>query len=518
MESPEVLLTERRAILLEHIKPSSTTSQAARRKAFNKAELEELADSIKTHGLVNPILVRPIPTTGKEAGHYELVAGERRFLAAELAGLERIDCNVRFLGDEAVVELQLIENLQRSDLHPMHEAESYDELVHKYKHTADEVAAKVGKSRAYVYGRMKLLSLSPKARKAFYAGEISASIAEKLARIPAAQQDEALPEIVGGKHVYDQPMSYREACDYINRTFMLDLTKAPFPTEDEKLNGNAGPCSKCPKRTGNQPELFADIKKGDTCTDSLCFQAKARAWGQRQAEEARADGREVIDGKEAKKIKPYSNSNHLQGGWYELGDETYVGGKFRKIKSLLKKGEQPTILIDPHGSGKAIPIVSKSQLEIPKDKERSGPSPETAARKRAERENKFRRAVWAALRPKLARPTDLELARAAYNALDSELQKVVWQSRGVELKKSKYGVFDRDHHEREIAKLKPAELVTFMNDCIWAPSLRVNSWVSTDKNATRLLEAARKHKINVAAIKRELAPKKKTKAKGRKHK
>lgn len=516
METPEVLLSERRAILLEQLDPSQTSAQAARRKAFDKSELKELAESIKAHGLVNPILVRPIVAVGEPS--YEIVAGERRFLAAKLAGLDRIDCNVRHLGDEAVVELQLIENLQRADLHPMHEAESYDELVHKYGHTADEVAAKVGKSRAYVYGRMKLLSLSPKARKAFYAGEISASIAEKLARIPAAQQDDALPEIVGGAGHWDQPMSYREAVEYINREYMLDLTKAPFPTTDAKLNGNAGPCTTCPKRTGNQPELFADIKKGDTCTDSTCFQAKVRAWGQRQAEEARADGREVIDGKDAKKIKPYSNSNHLQGGWHDLGDEIWIGSNYRKVKSLLKKGEKPTILIDPHGTGKAIPIVQKSQLEIPKDRARSASgSAESQQRKRVERENKFRRALWAAVRPLLGRPDDHTLALAAYNSLDSELQKTVWQSRGVVIKKGKYGTWDGAYHEREIAKLKGAELVSFMNDCCYAKALRVNAWGGI-KPPTSLLALAKKHKVNVAKIRRETAPKPKAKTKARKHK
>ena len=98
------------------------------------------------------------------------------------------------------------------------------------------------------------------------------------------------------------------------------------------------------------------------------------------------------------------------------------------------------------------------------------------------------------------------------------MQKIVWQGR-IEgaLKKAKYGIFDRDHYEREIEKLKGAELVSFMNDCIYAPTLRTNTW-SSDKTPARLLAIAKKHRVDVAKIKRELAPKKKTKAKGRKHK
>jgi ParB/RepB/Spo0J family partition protein len=514
MQRPEDALIEFRTISLEHIEPSPTSAQAARRKSFDKVALQELADSIKTLGLVNPIVVRPVPATGKRAGSYELVAGERRYLAAQLAGLERIDCNVRTLSDEAVVELQLIENLQRADLHPMHEAESYDELIHKYGHTADEIAAKVGKSRGYVYGRMKLLSLSKGARKAFYDGLLSASVAEKLARVPVQSlQDDALEELTGAKYNDGQPMSFRDAVEYIEEHFMLDLRGAPFPTDDAELN-NAGPCGACPKRTGNQPELFADVKKGDTCTDRLCFAAKTRAYAQRQVAIAKEEGRPVIQGNEAKKIAPNGiarDDPYLSDGYKSLGDTVWRGNGYVKVKSLVKPGTKTTLLFD---GKRAIEVVKEDELEKPKASSsgRQATSSEAAARKRAERENKFRLAVYTALRPKLSKPNDHELARAAYNALDQELKKFVWTIRGVELKKAKYGYFDRDHHEALIPKLAGAELVSFMNDCIYVTTLRTNAW-SGDKTPKRLLEAAKKHQIDVAKIRRELAPKKKPKAK-----
>src|SRR5262245_11645518 len=174
-------------IPMELLRPSQTESQLQRRKYFDKTELDELTESVKTFGVLQPIIVRRIPSE-QAAGvtvpeYFEIVAGERRMLAAKLAGHVRIPANVLELNDQQVLEVQLIENLQRADLHPMHEAESYDELVHKYRHPIEEIYSKVGKSRTYVYNRMKLLALSTKARKAFYSGEISASVAEKLARV-----------------------------------------------------------------------------------------------------------------------------------------------------------------------------------------------------------------------------------------------------------------------------------------------------------------------------------------------
>lgn len=147
-------------ISLDQLKPSSTESQTERRKHFDKAALGELADSIKTAGLINPVLVRPVN------GHFEIVAGERRFMAAELAGVSEIPATVRELTDEQVLEIQLIENLQREGLHPLSEAEGYDKLIRTHGHTAEEIADKLGKSKAYVYARIKLLALGPAARQA----------------------------------------------------------------------------------------------------------------------------------------------------------------------------------------------------------------------------------------------------------------------------------------------------------------------------------------------------------------
>lgn len=530
METPEVLLSERRAILLEQILPSSTSAQSHRRKSFDKAQLEELAESIKTHGLVNPILVRPLPTTDRKHGdRYELVAGERRFLATQMAGLDRIDCSVRHLGDEAVVELQLIENLQRSDLHPMHEAESYDELIHTYKHTADEVAAKVGKSRAYVYARIKLLSLSKTCRKAFYNGEVSASIAEKIARIPThALQDEALEAVLGfpnAKEAWKRrpPMSFRQAVEHINETFMLDLSGATFPTTDAELVPKAGACTTCPKRTGNQPELFDDVKKGNTCTDTVCFAAKTRANGARLIEAAQKEGKPVLIGKEAARVAPQGAAHYLTGGYSRLTDTKWTGGGSKPISKLLKPDAKVALLWDPK-SGVAIEVVHDSQIKKSKTAVASQASNDRwnkdQARKaaRAKVETAVRRAVFKAIAEKGKwKPAPIrELAELVAEGMDYDAGEALLDL--LEVKVGKPGLHDRLGNY--VATLKTdKELETFVAQAYLATELHVSSY-DLHKSFPRLEAAAKAARVDVKKIRKELTPApKKTKAKAaRKHK
>jgi ParB/RepB/Spo0J family partition protein len=170
-------------IPLGQIRPSKTNP----RKNFDKVQLEELAQSIREKGVLQPILVRP----DHKVGDYELVAGERRYRAAKDAGLQEIPAVVRELTDIEVIEVQVIENLQRTDLHPLEEAEGYRQLMAK-KYDVAKIAARTGRSVKYVYDRVKLLSLTKDAQKAFLAGEFTAGHAVILARLKPADQERAM--------------------------------------------------------------------------------------------------------------------------------------------------------------------------------------------------------------------------------------------------------------------------------------------------------------------------------------
>ena len=347
-------------ILVDAIAASKTNP----RKHFDKAALQELAESIARHGVLQPIRVRP---NGSE-GTYELVAGERRWRAAKIAQLERIPATVRELTDAEVVEIQIIENLHRIDLHPLEEAEGYESLMkcqhadgHAY--TADEIAAKVGKSRSYVYQRLKLCALVPAAREAFYDGHLDASKALLVARVPADLQKEALERLLGDD--YYQP-SFREARDMLQREFMLELgKKPPFDVKaiyfaDGKANPIGPPCAECPKRTGNQPELFEDVKSGDVCTDPGCFRAKTAAAAEKQAEELRAKGHEVLIGPEARKILT-SDWAPAKKGYARLDKPLNDDPKFKALGERLKMAkvkDLPAVFVEhPAQPGEFVKCV-----------------------------------------------------------------------------------------------------------------------------------------------------------------
>ena len=335
---------------LADLQVSETGAQAERRKRFDAKALEELAASLKSVGMLQPIVVR---ARGDEPG-FQIIAGERRYLAAKLAGLGEVPVSVLTLTDEQVLEVQLIENLQREGLHELVEAEGYEALMKQHGYTVDDLVVKVGKSRAYVYARLKLLALGPAARQAFFDGDLNASVALLIARIPnPAEQRKATGEVVEGLYGAG-PMSFRQAAEHIHRSYMLKLADAEFPVKDADLVASAGSCSACPKRTGNQPELFADVKSGDVCTDSKCFGAKVVAWRKQQVADARAKGVTVFDGADAKKMAP---NDYTVTGFVKLDDQCWADDKHRTYRQLLGKKPDGLAVIQLPKSGKIVDIV-----------------------------------------------------------------------------------------------------------------------------------------------------------------
>ncbi|MBD8930282.1 MAG: ParB/RepB/Spo0J family partition protein [Clostridiales bacterium] len=145
------------------------------RKTFDEAALQELADSIKQHGVLQPLLVRPLTTGG-----YQLVAGERRWRASRLAELKEVPVIIKELSDTEAMEIAIIENLQREDLNPIEEAEGLQALIDKCGFTQEEVATSVGKSRPAITNALRLLRLPEEVRQMTKDGEISAGHARSL--------------------------------------------------------------------------------------------------------------------------------------------------------------------------------------------------------------------------------------------------------------------------------------------------------------------------------------------------
>lgn len=328
------------------------------RKRFSESAHAEMTASIRRHGVMQPVLLRPWPD---EPGLFELVAGERRYRAAEAAGLAEMPALVKDLSDDEVLHIQIIENLQRKDLHPLEEADGYKVLADR-GHTLEQIAEEVSQTRSYVAQRLKLCSLNASSRKLFFDERLNAKTALMIARLPIELQDKAAKEITA-PWVNGEPRSPQQASELIQRNYMLRLDQAPFKTSDAELVAAAGACGPCPKRTGNQVDLFGDVKSKEVCTDPECYEKKRVAAAAQKRAEAEATGRTVIAGKQAKQVKPHQYGQ-LTGGWVGLDEHCYDDPKHRTYRQILgAKGVKAAALLeDPHG-GKLVDVMQKSDLK-----------------------------------------------------------------------------------------------------------------------------------------------------------
>lgn len=277
------------------------------RQYFAEGPLQELAESIKGSGITTPLIVRYRP----EWDHFEIGAGARRFRAAKIAGLTHAPCIVRELDDDAFLKLVSFENLNRQDPHPLDEAAGFRNYRERTHCTIDQLVKETGVSRSQIYARLKLQDLIPEATQACYDGKITASHAILIARRQPKDQEKALKHLLTSWRL----PSERDFQSWLDGEFNLEMAKAPFDLSAEDLvpadknNPAPGSCTKCPKRTINNPELFPEatpeaIRKrlleedgslgasdakyledlvkdeavdADACTDPSCFQRKVKA-------------------------------------------------------------------------------------------------------------------------------------------------------------------------------------------------------------------------------------------------
>ena len=189
------------------------------RKRFDDEALADLADSIRQHGVIQPLTVRRL-----SSGYYQIIAGERRWRAAKLAGLSEVPVVIIEADDRKVMELGLIENLQREDLNPMEEAGGYRVLMEEYGLTQEEVAQQVGKSRPAVANALRLLSLPPSLHPLLEDGQLSAGHARAILSVPSPQLQEKLAD-----KVVAEGLSVRQTEALAKRLAAGETTPPPRP-------------------------------------------------------------------------------------------------------------------------------------------------------------------------------------------------------------------------------------------------------------------------------------------------
>ncbi len=300
------------------------------RKQIDAAKLKGLAASIKQKGVLQPILLRQLSGTN---GHtrYEIIAGERRFRAAQEAGLSEIPANIRTFDETQALSANLTENLQREEIHPLDEADGLLRMKEELNLDLRAIALHIAKDVRYVARRLALTNLIEEARADQRKEHITLAHALEICRLTPEIQPHALAACFEVRHHYNAATKTQEPFadktrpakhlhflqDWIERNVHLNLQKAPFKLDDTRLREDGLACLNCPRRTGFNKTLFADVKNADTCLDPLCFQGKIKALVQIKRTEL-----EAKQGKPAVCISAYYQAQTEAEG--VLGREQFV--------------------------------------------------------------------------------------------------------------------------------------------------------------------------------------------------
>lgn len=496
-------------ISLERIQESKTNP----RRTFDETKLRELAANIKLHGVLQPVLVRPLP--GGVDGVFELVAGARRYRASKLAERETIPATVRELTDTECLELQLIENLQRADVHELDEARGYAALMKLQPgaYTVEILAEKIGRSEKYVYARLRLIELIQEAQEAFYIGRLSVAHAFEIARLQPNDQRRALQECFPNhktaaaifKDGKAEAVTVRQLRAWIEREIHLDLTNAPFDPQDEALYPPAGSCAKCPKRTGNNPLLFPEVRQKSICTDRACYGRKVEALVQIRVKPLEAAGE-----------KPLRVSHAPAWQAKQRNPNALYDGQYRTVKKAECPGTKPAVVVDGADAGKVLHVCCDEKCKTHAGVTHYEPSPkERAARAKqllAERAEKLTRSsILNAIRKKLpgalSRP-DLEMAALDYfERLGHDNHRRLCRIYKWEEKKTKnsWGGNSVDYKTitgKAVRDMSTTEVQHFLVVCalvsdLYCPAYNSRQSLAKDSN---LAQAASRYKIDTAKL------------------
>jgi ParB/RepB/Spo0J family partition protein len=410
------------------------TPSATNRKTFTPASLNEMSNSILEKGVVQPIIARLVSAIEDEerraaalktGAKYEIVAGERRWRGSKLSATTAIPSIIRDLNDHDALLIQTIENAQRENPHPLEEAGQYDELLRKGPTTVKELAARTGKNYTYIYGRISLLRLPERMKAALRDQKVSLPVALLIARIPnAVVAEEAAKRILKGDS-YGHPLTLRNAQQFIFEQCMMQLKGAPFDPKDKTLVPDAGPCALCPKRTGNEKELFADVGRADVCTDIVCFRAKCDAARARLLANAKEEGKAVLSSEESAQLYPHHDRLSYDAPYIELSQRCPFVPKetWGDVIAKLPKTERPEIAVAVDKTGTLHELIGRKEageaarnLDLAKPAETRGSlSPESVRQRREARDSRDRH-EWTIRAVDLAITTVIEKQAKTKNA------------------------------------------------------------------------------------------------------
>jgi ParB/RepB/Spo0J family partition protein len=428
-------------------------------------DLKDLAASIKEKGILQPLLV-----TDKG----EIIAGARRFKAAQMAGLETVPCVVREDAEEAQ-DLRVIENLQRENLPPLDEAQAIDKM-RKAGVDIEEISKRIGKTKGYVYQRLSLLELPASAQKLIKSGELPISSALLLLRVDPTRR-EAFFKGLGEWRLKDFDI-VKEAVEAEN----LILKKATWKLNDPTVLPDAGACSQCQKRTGRDPSLFQGLTENDTCLDIKCWKNKEKAAQAVKIAQYEAKGKKLVVGAEAKRIENGS-------AYCAMNERSYQIRSNLPMKQLLKDKEVETVFIERE-DGKVAEYVKLSDAikVLPKSVVGQQVSRQEDPKERARRE---KAEAIDELVSKMA--LGLVMDKVEKSGLTTEVLRLL-----VEMVDD--NVYADDKPEIDYKKAKPSEMHRFLAACLFLENFE-DQMIKLCKIDTKALREKAKEEYEVQQIK-----------------
>jgi len=364
------------------------------RKTYDEVKLQELANSIRETTLISPIIVRPWPSSRRNQKNvlYECVVGSRRLRAHHLLKAPAISARIVALNDAQVIEMQLIENAQRSDVHPLEEAVTYEKLLKFDGYEVETLAQKTGRTEKYVHQRLNFMKLDKKVADLFYADRINIGHATVLAHLPKVIQNDLVANHLERTFWNRQTgkeekslVSAAQLADVVRSEYMLQLSAAPWKLKDANLVPRAGACTACSKRTGASPGLFEEIElgKSDRCLDRTCYETKAAAHLQAAVESADATGTPLVQISRHSNVPTHPEATYVvsAGNYAEVpkakscqhaeqaifADGT-VGKATRICRAVLPKSERCAecmFWVSPEAAGKSGDVWADRAKALP---------------------------------------------------------------------------------------------------------------------------------------------------------
>jgi len=503
-------LFEARPIAIGEIVPSPYNT----RVIFNQARLEEMAQSMKLNGIVEPLIVRRNPkaagngATGPVAvdgiAPFELIAGERRLRAAKLAGLAEVPAIVRELSELEVLDLQLIENVQREDLHPLEEARGFEQRKNAGA-TIQDIVKITGKDRTHVSRRLQLLNLNEEAQQIFLAGGMIPKQAQQIARLPQSEQPKALCYLMtenwdlAAKVQEGERLKLKEGSRalvppselgrFIASVIMRPLAAAPWSKKDAQLVPEAGACNTCTKRTGHNPLLFDEsASKDDRCLDGACYEAKFAAHLVQIQTKAAAKGETL----------PIIDGNGSYSEWREVHGDAC--GK--EVKALVASG---------HDRGKIKRVCMDKSCTVHWAARGRYSRAQQGQDEKLKIERQYRATLWKAVSKAVKQPA-LEdfrsIAQYMWSRAWHDIRKAYMDALGIEApKRSGSGPGGHDY-EKPVARLIAA-MKTTRELQVWMYSFTLfrDAYITdTYRLSTKddLHQAAERYSVDAKEIRREI--------------